>query len=224
MQAYHNDPRIKAMYLARVEAHRVADQIEKGYYWQKGKGCAVGCTIHSSDHATYETELGIPMSLAYLEDRLFEMQSNAAAMAWPEQFLQAIPVGADLSHVADHLMLWLMEYVTPFANARALPVIQRVQSLYERKVRGAMPTPDEWRAAYASANAAAAASADASADAAAVDAAAYAAYAAYAYANAAAYAADAASAAAYANANAASAETISAKLLELLAAAPVATH
>ena len=54
MEAFHNDPSIKEKYLTRVQAHYKADEIIQGKYWENGKGCAVGCTIHSSDHKNYE--------------------------------------------------------------------------------------------------------------------------------------------------------------------------
>jgi phosphoglycerate dehydrogenase-like enzyme len=62
MLAYHNDPTVKAMYLDRIRRHARADEIIHGKYWEKGKGCAVGCTIHGSKHSLYETELGIPQT------------------------------------------------------------------------------------------------------------------------------------------------------------------
>ncbi len=46
LRAFHNNPKVKSKYLARVKAHEKADEIIKGTYWQGGKGCAVGCTIH----------------------------------------------------------------------------------------------------------------------------------------------------------------------------------
>ena len=108
MIAFHGNPKIKAEYLARVRAHRKADQLIKGQYWEDGKGCAVGCTIHGSDHGRYETELGIPRVLARLEDTLFEGQSNGAARRWPTDFLSAIRVGADLSLVWPRFAIWLL--------------------------------------------------------------------------------------------------------------------
>lgn len=39
--AFHGDPKIKAKYPARLEAHAHADEIVKGIYWENGKGCAV---------------------------------------------------------------------------------------------------------------------------------------------------------------------------------------
>ena len=38
--SFHGDPAIKEKYLARIAAHAAADEIEKGYYWEGGKGCA----------------------------------------------------------------------------------------------------------------------------------------------------------------------------------------
>ncbi len=83
MQAYHNKPEIKETYLQRVRAHKAADEIIKGTYWEDGKGCAVGCTIHDSDHSRYEAELGIPEWLARVEDVIFEGLPNRRASLWP---------------------------------------------------------------------------------------------------------------------------------------------
>ena len=109
MLAYHNDPKIKKKYLARVCAHAKADEIVKGRYWEEGKGCAVGCTIHSGDHAAYQTELGIPEWLAQLEDTLFEGLPNGHAKAFPSKFLSAIKVGSNLEPVRWKFALVLLQ-------------------------------------------------------------------------------------------------------------------
>ena len=108
MKAFHNEPKIKEKYLDRVTMHEKADEIIKGQYWENGKGCAVGCTIHSSNHASYETELGIPRIIARLEDGIFENLPNDLAKTWPRRFLEAIPVGADLSMVWPRFAVWLL--------------------------------------------------------------------------------------------------------------------
>ena len=51
MQAFHNDPAIKAKYLERVAAHRHLDQLVQGTGWESDRGCAVGCTLDAYDHA-----------------------------------------------------------------------------------------------------------------------------------------------------------------------------
>src|ERR1700677_5366688 len=99
MIAYHGDPKIKADIIAQLGMHRRADQITKGRYWDGGKGCAVGCTIHSGNHAEYEPRFGIPSLLAGLEDCIFEGLPNDLAMEWPMRFMAAIPVGVDLDLV-----------------------------------------------------------------------------------------------------------------------------
>lgn len=105
--SYNNDPALKEKYLARVSAHAEADEIIKGQYWENGKGCAVGCTIHSSNHAAYEEEIG-PEWLAQLEDTLFEGMDNGDAKAFPLAFLQAIPVGVNLERVKWQFCAFLL--------------------------------------------------------------------------------------------------------------------
>jgi hypothetical protein len=108
MLSYHSDPAIKARYLARVEGHAAADEIIKGQYWEAGKGCAVGCTIHGASHDNFELELGIPQMLAWLEDVIFEGLPNRMAKTWPERFLSSIAPGKDLSRIGWRLLHWLL--------------------------------------------------------------------------------------------------------------------
>ena len=128
--AYHGDPAIKAKYLARMREHRRLDQIAQNYgYWKDGRGCAVGCTIHGESHAAYPIEIGVPEELAHLEDWLFENLPREDAHEWPERFLDAIAVGADLSRVYDYWSAWnlvdpqygVINYVTD-----DLPDMQRI--------------------------------------------------------------------------------------------------
>ena len=118
MKAYLDAPRIKSDILAILASHRAADEIVKGQYWENGKGCAVGCTVKSSNHMAYETMFGIPVELARLEDQIFEGLPNATSMLWPERFMSAINVGADLSLVGWKFQWWLLtdEIANPGIN------------------------------------------------------------------------------------------------------------
>lgn len=108
--AFHNDPAIRTTYMERVRAHAAADQIVQGYgYWMDGKGCAVGCTLHSDDHFAGEDELGVPAVVFFLEDAIFEALPKELARSWPLRFLEAIPLGADLSGVTDQFLAWMMD-------------------------------------------------------------------------------------------------------------------
>lgn len=138
--AFHGQQSIKDKYVARVKAHAEADQIIKGKYWEDGKGCAVGCTIEGNEHKRYETELGIPESIAYLEDGIFEGLSNEEAMKFPLEFIEAIPVGADLSKVTIQFKIWLLmdkkHGVIQYADARTKKVIRKIVALHKRELLG----------------------------------------------------------------------------------------
>jgi hypothetical protein len=108
LRAFHGVSQIKDNLLTQLRAHYEADEIVHGVYWQNGKGCAVGCTVHSTDHSGYEFFFGIPESLAYLEDAIFEGLPNKEAKDWPIAFMQAIPVGADLSDVTRRFFLAIL--------------------------------------------------------------------------------------------------------------------
>jgi hypothetical protein len=221
MFAFHSLPQLKESKLAQIEAHQAADEIVKGKYWEGGKGCAVGCTVHGSDHSAYERELGIPRMLARLEDRIFEGMPNADAKLFPARFISAIPVGADLSLVGWQFLHWLIVDVNErHGNEKTKAAVVDAIEILRRRSIGEVINPVDARNAATTARRAAAAAA---ADAAAADAAAAAADAAAADAAA----ADAADAAAYAAAADAAARQKAyarqaEKLLELLAAAPVA--
>jgi hypothetical protein len=226
MIAFHGKQEIKDEYLNRVKSHQIADEIVKGTYWEDGKGCAIGCTIHSSDLSAYETELGIPRILAKLEDRIFENLPNDLAMIWPQRFLDAITPGADLKLVWPRFAIWMMIDpkwgVAQFAKSdQSKKAIQDVANLYKIKLIGENISREAWSAAYAdaadAADAATAAAYAAAADAA--DAATAAACAAAASVASAASVACAATAAAYAAACAAAASVACAATAAACAAA-----
>jgi hypothetical protein len=191
MKAFHGKLSVKKKYLARVKAHRLADQIVKGTYWAEGKGCAVGCTVHSGKHASYETELGIPEWLARLEDALFEGMPDEDAQKWPETFLAAIPVGADLEPIKAKILMYILKsslrHVDAVRFPRVVAVIENVIKLYKSGTATAEDFAKARQEAYDGAYAAAYASDAAVYAADAADATAYT-YAAYAAASAAAYA------------------------------------
>ena len=144
MLAFHNDPKIKEKYLKRVRAHAKADKIVKGQYWEDGKGCAVGCTILGKDHYKYEKELGIPVSIAYLEDKIFEGLPNEEAMTFPVRFLEAIPVGANLEHVAAMMQIFSLRDCRENAFGDGKKVIDLVIEALEGQVKGVETSKERW--------------------------------------------------------------------------------
>ena len=114
IQAFHNDKKIKQKYLKRVIAHQKADNLVRGIGWEKSKdgnfrGCAVGCTLENYNHSQYPIELGIPEWLARLEDTLFEGMDKEKSKTWPEKFLKACNVGADLEKAKTPFLIFILE-------------------------------------------------------------------------------------------------------------------
>jgi len=140
MQAFHNDQAIKEKYLSRVIAHRKADRIIQGTYWNGEKGCATGCTLARGNgdgdiYNQYEVELGVPRFLARLQDHIFETLLQKESVFWPERFIDSINVGADLTSVWPKFAVWLLtdsKYgVIKFArNERVKNIIQKVFDSY----------------------------------------------------------------------------------------------
>ena len=163
--AFHGKQEIKDKYLARVQVHYDADEIIQGQYWDGGKGCAVGCTLHSDNHSAYETELGIPRVLARLEDGIFEGLPNDIAKEFPLRFLNAPKVGSDLSLVFPKFMHWLLvdeeHGIIRFSSNKK--VTQDVADLYERKISGENIHVNEWLSVRKNASDAASAAASAAA-------------------------------------------------------------
>ena len=153
MLAFHGDQAIKDRHLERVLAHRRADEIAKGFYWMRGKGCAVGCTLEGHDHRQYELELGIPVLFAYLEDAIFEGLPNERAKDFPARVLNAIQPARDLSRVPARFVAWLMNLLK--LHVQSFPEILRalstVETLYRDPIPDVLRTEADWVAAMSGA-------------------------------------------------------------------------
>jgi hypothetical protein len=217
MLAFINTTVTKKAVLEQLRAHAEADELVKGHYWQAGKGCAVGCTIHSGRHVEYEVRFGIPEMLARLEDCIFEGLPNGAAKAWPVSFMTAVRPGSDLSCVGWKFLHWLLtdEKVNPGINHSLVRnAVKQCADVLAPLSKG-LPIAERaaWRAMW---------SAEASAAESAASAAASAASAAESAASAAWSAESAESAATWSAAWSAAYILMSEKLIELIEAAPLA--
>jgi len=165
MKAFHNDAKLKSDLLVEITKHEQADAIIKGSYGSKGengifKGCAVGCSIESynklkglglstTDHSVYESEFGIPRVLAHLEDGFFEGMSETDGKTWPRQFIEAVPVGADLSLVWPKFAVWMLTdtengVIRHVENTNVRKTIQDISDTYVRVIQGEEVTVKEW--------------------------------------------------------------------------------
>ena len=164
MKAFNNDAKLKSDLLLELAKHEQADAIIRGTYGIYNangifKGCAVGCTIKSygvlkgidlknGDHNVYES-FGIPAILAHLKDSFFEGISADDSKTWPRKFLEAVPVGADLSLVWPRFAVWMLtdkeNGVIKYAkDTKTRQAIQDVSDTYERVIKGELITLKEW--------------------------------------------------------------------------------
>lgn len=135
LRAFHGKPKIKEMCLARVREHR-----------------AVGCTIYSNEHLRYEIdyeiELEIPAQLAHIKGRLFESLPDEQAQTWPEDFLEAIPVGANLYVPFWQFIHWQLvdpeAGVIRVAQEGSRRYVERIAALYARLLAGEEVAREEW--------------------------------------------------------------------------------
>ena len=134
MQAYHNDPVLKTRCLELMADHRSADRLVQSHgYWWNEKGCAVGCLLHSlggepDNHIDYERLIGVPEILAKLEDLIFESLPVEDAQEWPERFLDAIPVGVDLSRVSWQFLDWVLSNLSTTNHEDVSLAIEQVRT------------------------------------------------------------------------------------------------
>lgn len=166
MLAYLDDPARKQLYLNRVRRHREADEITQKLSWlpdepgggeyTKGRGCSVGCTLETYEHNLYPKLLGVPAEIAYLHEAVFEGLPKAEAVRFPEQFLEAIPVGADLSLVWPRFALTLLtderyevlRHVSKPRFAEQGAAVKRVAELFQEWLTsGVKPAEGRWKTA-----------------------------------------------------------------------------
>ena len=148
MKAFKNNPQIKASLIAQLEAHYAADEIIKGTYWENGKGCAVGCCVHSADHSLFPKLFDIPESIAILMDSIFEELPDNHAKEFPLRFIRAIPVGSDLSKIENLFLEWIL--IDPKHGVIQFnpdPSILKVAELHRRVIDGDAVSDSEWDAA-----------------------------------------------------------------------------
>ena len=162
MISFHGQKSIQTKYLNRVSAHREADQLIQGETGYDGKGCAVWCTLDAYDHSRYPIELGIPEWLARLEDHIFEALDVEESRKWPEQFLNAIPIGIPESKfniIRDEFQIfWLERQKTQIDSAKYAQValaIDGVIALLNLAISGSEPESAAWSAAESAARSAA---------------------------------------------------------------------
>jgi len=149
MLTFFNDPQLKAALLARLEGHRLADEIVQHDYWQNSKGCLIGCAIHGNNALKFEHEFGLSVYVARLGEYFFETFPLDKAKTLPVEIIEAIPVGVDSSLVWPHFWHW--QVTDPKHGLLCLPLQSNIVDLLKRvdALYATWPHVDERAAAWA---------------------------------------------------------------------------
>ena len=148
LQAFHDDPAIKARYLNRVRAYREAGRLEQGSPWTNGAGGAIACTVEGDEPGRYVEELGLSVQLAHLEEGIFDGLHPDEAQGFPEEFLAAIPEGIDADVAMCCFVVWLLsDEDSPMGAWREDAHIREMAELFEQQAQGGQPPAERWAAA-----------------------------------------------------------------------------
>ena len=160
IRAFGGNERDKTELLAALAEQRrrgpiVREQPEAIYDFRIRLGCPVPCqgthTATDGDpdrnlddhHRLWHILHGVPAPLSFLEDVVFSNLPLKLAAEWPERFVRAIPVGADLAPTADRWLIWLLTE----ADSPLAPVDERLDvstELLRHRLAGDEPSPEEW--------------------------------------------------------------------------------
>jgi len=154
--SFYGDPELKKKYVERAIAHRKADEIVQGQYWEDGKGCCIGCLAHvnTGAHAYLEGKTGVRRNIYRLADRIFEELTKKECKRFPEQLIKALPVRSDLSLVLPKFFIKLLKRSKRHCSSKGMQATEQIIKMYKNLLKGKVYSKEEWRAAAAAAAAA----------------------------------------------------------------------
>lgn len=168
--AFHGDAVLRQTVVERLRLHIQAGHIvgHSACDAEQGRYNLTSATVHSEDLAEYERKLGIPAVLALIQESISNLflqrashdaQETRFAFApyasnYPVEWLQSLPLGADLQNVPARFLSWMLldltdmqHPLTTAASAEAKAVARTMAGLYARVASGAVVTAAEWTAA-----------------------------------------------------------------------------
>lgn len=148
--AFHGDPAIKALALARLRHHIAAGSFVYFPAWENEQANVIGAVVEADDTPAYAKKLGYPIALAEALPGLvngFRPRDEAAAFA--EAWLVRTPVGADLSRIVSRLVLFLLDDAGLAAIISRHPDLeqcrQTIMDLHRQTIDGDMPDRKVWK-------------------------------------------------------------------------------
>jgi thioredoxin 1 len=170
--AFHGDAGLREKVAERVHAH-----IEAGRIVSHGSSGPIsdadqqryslmGAAAETADVRRFEDTLGIPVPIGRLQeavhsllirqvgegdDRRFRLDPPHSA--WPVDWWQSIPPGADLQSLSQHFIHWFLRDLVDDAKRYGLDlsdaacsILESVAQLHACTARGDVPAVEEWQA------------------------------------------------------------------------------
>ncbi|MFL9875846.1 thioredoxin family protein [Paraburkholderia megapolitana] len=150
-RTFGNDPARKARCVARIR-EAIADGRLDGK--QEGDGDSLPSTIASGQMPDGDRldALGLPPAIDALYNHLYEMLSDSPdGTQFAADFLNAVPVGVDLSAIARDYLLWILNDLldrTPLED-EATPLLAKLIQLHRLESNSDAIPPAQWEALLA---------------------------------------------------------------------------
>lgn len=165
MLAFHNDPARKQAVLERIREHLDAgDVVPLPAYWDKGKGGPAACAVHDADPAAFEQALDISRAILPIVEAIYRKTYNTApphvevsldvdelalARAFPFDWLDVLPLGADVRDVPARMILWMLGdplegTITAVSDEEVLELLAQVLAAHRSVLAGGSPAAAEW--------------------------------------------------------------------------------
>jgi hypothetical protein len=147
MLAYHNNAKLKASMSSDMHFTISEGLIIQGMSFRDVVRCV--SRVENGSYKTLEEEIGIPSLIAQLAEFIFEGLEYEKAKKFTTDFLEAIPVGADLSMVWPKLIHYVMVdnevgLINFVKTEYSKFAIERLAHLFMRKIDGEIITENQW--------------------------------------------------------------------------------
>lgn len=154
LQAFDNDVSVRESALARLAAHRAANELTTGVlFWNGRAGSVAGCLIDSGDPSDWQASLHLAPWLAFALDAVTNHLDHDRAVEIAGRVLHAVPVGADTTAFGSRVVLQVLARLPELPTAQDGQVLHVLHGLHERCVAGDTPANADWRTARGQATA-----------------------------------------------------------------------
>jgi hypothetical protein len=140
---------LKDAFVKIIKEDKINGKFTKGSYWspEKQKGCAIGCSeralctilgdkYENRRHYYLSKTLNIPESIFHLQDEIFESLPKTESDQFVVDFVEALPVGKDLTNVEYKVKIWILKKGKKYINKEIEVIIDKIIKLNKKTIAG----------------------------------------------------------------------------------------